>query len=106
MRLRRSIGAALAMAVGTVGIAATASAAKFIDVEIGIAPPPERVEVVPVPRTGYFYEPGHYEVIGDRYIWIEGKFIREREGHHWQPYVLERHGERWHYRAGHWDDDG
>lgn len=102
----RSMVVALTMVLGTLGIATTASAAKFVDVEIGIAPPPERVEVVPAPRPGYIYERGHYVVEGDRYVWHEGEFIREREGHHWQPYVFERHGDRWHYRAGHWDDDG
>src|SRR5262250_546038 len=98
----RSILAALAMALGFFGVAATANADKIIDVQIGVAPPHERVEVVPAPRPGYIYERGHYIVEGDRYVWHEGHFIREREGHHWQPYVFERHGERWHYRAGHW----
>ena len=103
MRIR-SILAALAMTVGFLfGGAATAS---VIDVEIGTAPPQERVETVPPPRAGYVYERGHYVVDNDRYVWHEGHFIKEREGHHWQPYVLERHGDRWHYRAGHWDDEG
>ena len=101
----RSIVMALTMALGTFGVAATANADRF-DLEIGVAPPPDRVEVVPAPRPGYIYERGHYIVEGDRYVWHEGHFIREREGHHWQPYVLEHHGDRWHYRAGHWDDEG
>src|SRR6516165_9829022 len=100
----RSIVVALAMALSTLGIAATANA-KVIDLEIGTAPPPDRVEVVPAPRPGYIYERGHYIVEGDRYVWHEGQFIREREGHRYEPYVLEHHGDRWHYRGGHWDDD-
>ena len=102
----RSMVVALTMALGTLGMAVTASAAKFVDLEIGVAPPPDRVETVPAPRPGYIYERGHYIVEGDRYVWHEGHYIREREGHHWQPYVLEHHGDRWHYRAGHWDDEG
>jgi hypothetical protein len=102
----RSILAALAMALGFFGVAATANADRFVDVEIGVAPPPERVEVVPPPRVGFIYERGHYVVEGNRYVWHEGHFIKEREGHHWQPYVLEHHGDRWRYRAGHWDDEG
>ena len=101
----RSMLAALAMALGFFGVAATANADRIVEFEIGTAPPPERVEVVPAPRPGYIYERGHYTVEGDRYVWVEGRFIREREGHHYEPYVLERHGERWHYRSGHWDDD-
>jgi len=100
----RSIVVALAIALGMLGMAATANA-KTVELEIGVAPPPDRVEVVPAPRPGYIYERGHYIVEGDRYVWHEGQFIREREGHHYEPYVLERHGDRWHYRGGHWDDD-
>lgn len=101
----RSIVTALAMAVGFFGLAATANADRIVNVEIGAAPPPERVEVVPAPRPGYIYERGHYVVEGDRYVWHEGQFIREREGHRWEPSAIERHGERWMYRSGHWDDD-
>ena len=100
----RSIVVALAIALGMLGMAATANA-KTVELEIGVAPPPDRVEVVPAPRPGYIYERGHYIVEGDRYVWHEGQFIREREGHHYEPYVLKRHGDRWHYRGGHWDDD-
>ena len=100
----RSIVVALAMALGMLGMAATTNA-KVVELEIGVAPPADRVEVVPAPRPGYIYERGHYIVEGDRYVWHEGHFFREREGHRWEPYVLERHGDRWHYRGGHWDDD-
>ena len=34
-----------------------------------------------------------------------GSYIALREGHQWVPYTIERHGDKWHYRAGHWDDD-
>ena len=96
---------ALALALGTVGIATVASA-RVVDVEIGVAPPPARVEVVPAAREGYIYEKGHYETSdGQTYVWVEGKYIPNREGHVWHPYVMERSGERWHFRAGHWDDD-
>jgi hypothetical protein len=101
----RSVLATSAMALGFLGVAATANADRAVEFEIRTAPPPDRVEVVPAPRPGYIYERGHYTVEGDRYVWVEGRFIREREGHHYEPYVLERQGERWHYRSGHWDDD-
>jgi hypothetical protein len=101
----KSLISALAVAVGTLGIATIANA-RVVDVEIGAAPPPARVEVAPAPREGYFYEPGHYESIdGQNYVWVEGKYIPNREGHVWRPYVMEHHGDRWHFRAGHWDDD-
>jgi hypothetical protein len=104
MNVRNIVGA-LMLTVGSLGFAAVGQAAKFIDVEIGVAPPAARVEVAPAPREGYIYEPGHYAWNGSAYVWVDGQFLRSREGHEWRPYVLERRGERWHYRAGHWDDE-
>lgn len=101
----RSIVAALAMALGFLGVAATANADKIVTLEIGVPPPAERVEVVPAPRPGYIYERGHYVVEGDKYVWVEGRFIQERPGHRYENYALERHGDKWVYRSGHWDDD-
>ncbi len=101
----RNLAVAIALAVGSLGFAAVGQAARYVDVDVGVAPPPERVEVVPAPREGYIYEPGHYEWNGAEYVWIGGQFIPDREGHEWHPYVLEHHGDRWHFRAGHWDDD-
>src|ERR1700751_540670 len=85
----RSIVAALAIAAGTLGLAGTGYADRVVEFEIGVAPPAERVEVVPAPRPGYIYERGHYVIEGDKYVWHEGRFFRAREGHHWQPSVLE-----------------
>ena len=104
MKIRNLLVAA-ALAVGSLGFAAVGHAARVIDIDVGVAPPPERVEVVPAPREGYLYEPGHYEWNGAEYVWIQGQFIRDREGHEWHPYVLEHRGDRWHFRGGHWDDD-
>ncbi|MGH8712759.1 MAG: YXWGXW repeat-containing protein [Casimicrobiaceae bacterium] len=102
---RRSIISALTLSLGALGIA-TIAHARVLDVEIGVAPPPARVEVAPPQREGYIYEPGHYESTDGRaYTWTEGRYIHNREGHEWRPYVMERHGDRWHFRPGHWDDD-
>jgi len=104
----RSLMAALTLAVGSLGIATMATAAQVIDVEIATPPPSSgetTVVVTPAVREGFIYEPGHFAVEGDRYVWVDGRYIALREGHRWVPYVIERHGEKWHYRAGHWDDD-
>lgn len=101
----KSLIAAMALVAGGFGIGTVANA-HVLDFEIGVAPPPARVEVAPAPREGYIYEPGHYETTdGQSYVWVEGKYIPTREGHVWHPYVMEHHGDRWHFRAGHWDDD-
>jgi len=43
---------------------------------------------------------------GKNYVWNEGRFIREREGHVYTPYALERRGEKYYFRPGFWDDEG
>jgi hypothetical protein len=101
----RTMIAALTLASGALGFATIGQAARIVDVEIGVAPPPTRVEVVPPVREGYVYEQGHYGWDGQQYVWIGGQFILDRPGHVYQPYVIEQRGERWHFRAGHWDDD-
>jgi hypothetical protein len=101
----RMMIAVLTLASGALGLATVGQAARIVDVEIGVAPPPPVVEVVPPPREGYVFEPGHYGWDGRQYVWIGGQFIPDRTGHAWQPYVIEQRGERWHFRAGHWDDD-
>ncbi len=104
----RIIACALALAIGTFGMATMAHAAKVVDVEIGEAPPslPGRIDFAPPGhREGYIYEPGHYGWDGHNYVWIDGEYHKIREGHHWVPYVLARDGDEWHYRAGHWDDE-
>ena len=104
----RILMSAVTLVVGSLGIATMANAARVVDVEIGVAPPaPAETTVVVTPevRQGFIYEPGHYGWDGQRYVWIEGEYIPNREGHRWEHYTLERHGDRWHYRGGHWDDD-
>ena len=74
----------------------------FVDVQI--APPAPRVEVVPAPRVGYVWAPGYWRWNGRRHVWIGGHWVRARRGFHWAPdaWVQGPHG-RWHYRAGHWE---
>ena len=72
-------------------------------VDVNIAPPAPRVEVVPRVRVGYVWAPGDWRWGGHRYIWVRGRYIRARHGRHWVADSWEdRHG-RWHYRPGHWD---
>ena len=105
MKIRKTIGGVV-LALGLAGSATIAAAASTSgEIEIQIAPPADRVEVIPAPREGYIYERGHYDWDGGRYVWHEGHFIQKREGHVYRPYALEHRGDRWYYRRGHWDDD-
>jgi hypothetical protein len=105
MKIRKTIGGVL-LALGIAGTATIAAAASSSgEIEIQVAPPPDRVEVIPAPREGFIYERGHYDWDNNRYVWREGRFIHKREGHVYTPYALEHRGERWYYHRGHWDDD-
>jgi len=86
-------------------IGTPSSSAAVVEFDIDQGPPPARVEVVPAPRDGYIYEPGHYVYDGHAYVWHDGEYIRNREGHQYVPSEVQRHGEKWHYRGGYWDDD-
>ena len=104
MKIRKTVGG-MAVALGLLGTATLGIAAPA-EIQIRVAPPADRVEVVPAPRPGYIYERGHYNWDGNRYVGQEGRFLKEREGHKYTPYVFEKRGDVYYYRKGHWDDEG
>ena len=55
-----------------------ASAAQPI---VQVAPPPPRVEVVPAPRHGMVWSPGHWEWRHQRHVWVEGHWVKARPGY-------------------------
>src|SRR5215467_13031408 len=59
-----------------------------VNINIDIAPPPARVEVVPPPRPGYVWAPGYWAWEGRQHVWREGRWIVVRPGYYWVP-------ERW-----------
>ena len=103
MKIRPVVaGLALGLSIATgAGIAQ----ARSIEVEINTAPPPARVEVVPAERPGFIYERGHYTWDGHAYVWTEGRYIEARPGHTYEQPLIERRGEHYVFRSGHWDDD-
>jgi hypothetical protein len=97
-----------ALFCAVIGMAASAApmlgnARGYVDVEI--APPVARVEVIPGARVGYAWAPGYYNYYGHRHVWVDGRYIRQRSGHHWTADRWEQRGERWHHEAGRWDHD-
>jgi len=100
---------ATAIVATTLGIGLAAGAAiaqaRSVEDEINTAPPADRAEVVPAPRTGYVYERGHYDWDGHAYVWNEGRFIEERPGHVYEQPMIEHRGEHYYFHKGHWDDD-
>jgi len=67
------------------------NAAIYVD----IAPPAPRHEVVPAPREGYVWAPGHYVYRNGEYRWVKGHYIRSVSGKYYHPgHWMERDG-RW-----------
>ena len=99
------------IAAGTLGAAAAplpSVAASNIEIYINAAPPPSRYEVVPAPRRGYVWAPGHWQWNDSRHghVWVAGHWERARPGYAYRaPEWVERGG-RWHYQPSRWDRDG
>jgi len=74
-----------------------------VDVNINIAPPPPRVEVIPAPRVGYVWAPGYWRWEGHRHVWAPGHWARARAGYNWVPEHWVQAGPRWHFVPGHWE---
>ncbi|AJF00368.1 YXWGXW repeat-containing protein [Pandoraea apista] len=66
-------------------------------------PPAARVEVVPAPRAGYVWDPGHWRWAPGGYVWEPGHWQAVRAGHHWIPGHWIRFGANWRWIPGHWD---
>jgi len=89
-------------AAGSLGIAPTLATAG-VGIDINIAPPPPRVEVVPAPRPGFIWAPGFWDYRGRAHVWVPGHFVRARPGYHWVPDRWDPRGPRWHHERGHWE---
>jgi len=80
---------------------AVSSAAVAIDIDV--APPAPREEVVPAPRAGFVWAPGYWGWRGREHAWVGGHWIRERPGYHWTPDHWVQSGPHWHYEPGRWE---
>jgi hypothetical protein len=94
------LGLMLALGGAVVSVPITSLAA--VDINVDIAPPAPRVEVVPPPRAGYVWAPGYWEWRGHAHVWVPGYWMRERRGLHWVPAHWDQRGPHWRFVRGHW----
>jgi hypothetical protein len=68
------------------------------------APPPEQVEVAPLPPTGnHVWIAGHWHWTGAEYAWIPGHWIARPHAHaSWLPGHWRRVPRGWVWIEGHW----
>jgi hypothetical protein len=65
-------------------------------VEVRVAPPAARVEVVPrAPSARHFWVHGYWAWNGRAHVWVPGSYVVERRGY-------EFHESRWEEAHGHW----
>ena len=99
MRNKTLLGAALACALMGFG----AAQAQYNAV-VSTAPPAARHEVVPAPRAGWVWAPGHYERRGNEYAWTEGHWMRERVGYEYrEPHWVQRGDGSWVLVGNNWE---
>lgn len=94
---------ALVSCLATASFAPTAFAA--VDVYLNVAPPNERIEVVPPPRAGYAWAPGYWAWRGHRQLWVQGHWEPARIGFHWYRDRWDRTGDGLVFYRGHWEQN-
>ena len=90
------------VAVGLSAIASASVSARAV-IDIDVAPPAPREEVVPAARVGFVWAPGYWNWNGHKHVWAKGHWEKERHGHHWVADRWEQHDGHWRHEAGHWD---
>jgi len=97
-----SLGALVA-AGALVGVMPMAAHAQYSAV-IQVAPPAPLHEVIPAPREGFVWAPGHYEWRGDQYVWIRGHWLTARNGYEYrEPRWVQRGNGEWYMIGGGWE---
>lgn len=89
------------LAAAGMALPAAAQAAAAISVRIG--PPAAPVELVPAPRPGWVWAPGHYEWRAERYHWRPGHWVRARPGYEYVAPRWRADRGRWIYVPARWE---
>jgi hypothetical protein len=100
---RKALLLGLFVAASAAAVPTIASAGVVVGIDIDVAPPPVRVEVVPPARVGYVWAPGYWEWRDHAHVWIPGRWMGERRGYHWVPDRWEQRGPHWHHEPGRWE---
>ncbi len=103
MRNKIILGAVMAASLMALGTGAQAQYTAIVSV----APPAPQVEVVPGPRRGYVWAPGHYEYRGNQYTWVQGRWMADRQGYAYaEPRWVQRGNGEWQRVGGNWERRG
>lgn len=97
----RNLSLSLLLAAG----AFAAPAYSQINFNINLAPPAPQKEIVPTVPPGNVWAPGYWGWSGERYVWIRGRPILQRQGFLWQPDHWDQRDGKFFRTAGHWERD-
>jgi hypothetical protein len=105
---RRGLLGGFAVVTSAGLLAVPAMAQLQAEIYVPSAPPPVRVEVVPVlPRERVeidHWQPGYWRWNGGEYVWAEGRYVeRPRPRAVWVPGRWEQRPRGWVYVEGRWD---
>ncbi|MES1176234.1 MAG: hypothetical protein ABUL62_18070 [Myxococcales bacterium] len=85
-------------------VAAPQAASATPVVEVHIAPPAERVEVVPARQPHHVWTRGYWAWNGHAHVWVPGRYVVERPGYTWREHRWEEHGHgHWRFHQGGWE---
>lgn len=74
---------------------------------VAAAPPPPHHEVIPAPRHGLVWAPGHYDWRGNQYVWVSGRWLRDRPGYEYrEPRWVQRGNGEWILVGNSWERRG
>ena len=101
--VRRVASLPLACALSLGALASRRVAFAQEEVEIDVAPPPPRVEVVGTPPSPrHFWIHGYYGWVNGAHYWVPGRWEVMRAGWSWSEARWAIVGRRWHFYPGHW----
>ena len=93
----------MAIAAAAAATMSAANAAPVINVEV--APPAPRYEVVPADRPGYVWVHGYWDWQGHHHVWRKGHWQHARHGYAYRSPAWEQDGDRWVLHRGEWTRD-
>jgi hypothetical protein len=95
----------LAVGLTAAALALPLAAPARVDVDINVAPPAPRYEVVPAPRVGFVWAPGYWawDSGHHHHVWHGGRYIHERHGQHWVADRWTERDGRYRYEPGRWE---
>jgi hypothetical protein len=103
---RKTLLSAAIATASVMSLAPMAANAQYTAI-VSVAPPPPQHEVIPAPRQGYVWAPGHYEWRGNQHVWIRGHWLEARNGFEYQePRWVQRGNGEWVMVGNSWQRRG